>query len=126
MTDWTLTGASGQRYRFRLTTVIAELPEQPGLYAFARIDPGVLGITTPLFIGRAVSSIAARIHGHEKWHEARALGINAIGVLPCPELDRDELHAWELDLRQGCITPLNDPEPGPIAQAAAIGAARLG
>lgn len=81
LTRYTATGASGRAYAFDVRTSIDDLPEHPGLFVFLRIDTGVLGIASPLFFGYADTSIADRIHGHEKWHEALDLGVNAIGVL---------------------------------------------
>ncbi len=106
-------GASGAEYTFSVCTRIAELPECAGLYVFLRRDTGVLGIATPLYFGRADTSIANRIHGHAKWHEALSLGVNAIGVLECPEADLADLARREEDLVAGPQTPLNAP-PGPV------------
>jgi hypothetical protein len=98
-------GASGRLHRFEAHHPSGALPEQAGVYMFAR--PASEGLRwTPLFLSRT-ANVGKRFAGHERWEEARRLG--ATHVLVHAPQDRDAREAVEADLLASLRPVLNGP-----------------
>lgn len=64
-------GESNERYRFKITRKISDIPDAGGIYVMVRRT--FFFFLKPVYIGKA-SNLQGRLDDHERWPEARRKG----------------------------------------------------
>ncbi|MBI1218737.1 MAG: hypothetical protein GC186_09345 [Rhodobacteraceae bacterium] len=118
-----LSGASGREYSFDVFSAGIDFNEVGAVYAFLAVPWPQFTDFKVLYVGKA-NALQRRMGEHrqpgEKWDEAKALGVNAVGAkLVTSESERRDI---ETDLIRAYFPPLNKHQNALAQIAESLGA----